>query len=383
MNTLSVVSQRPVQKLHPLSIFSQLMSHQVSGCLQVTSGSTVWSIYLDQGKLSFATSSVAPFDRLDLRLQHISEQAPKLVTLVRARMRSLFENQSAHAGETRLLASADYQAIHWLVTENHLSPEQAQLLIQELAQEVLEPFLDVTEGSYQLVNKVQIQGYPSLCSLDLRPLVEACQMRSRQRKASERALSSLSHGEESPMGAFVPPVAAAFPVVSTPVATAVSAQSPAGFGESAAFGVPAAKGPGMAVPAVEGVEYTIACIDDSPTVLQAIKNFLEDSGVSVVMINDPVKALMQIIRCKPDLILLDVGMPNLDGYELCSLLRKNSNFKQIPIVMVTGNTGFIDRAKAKLVGATGYLTKPFTRSELNKMVFKHLPVKDDAKAASF
>jgi twitching motility two-component system response regulator PilG len=90
------------------------------------------------------------------------------------------------------------------------------------------------------------------------------------------------------------------------------------------------------------------------------------------MINDPVKALMQVIRSKPDLILLDVTMPNLDGYELCSLLRKHPSFRRTPVIMVTSHSGFIDRAKAKLVGASGYLTKPFTQPELVKMVFKHL-----------
>lgn len=118
--------------------------------------------------------------------------------------------------------------------------------------------------------------------------------------------------------------------------------------------------------------YTVACIDDSPTVLNSIKHFLDESTFSVVMINDPVKALMQILRSKPDLILLDVEMPNLDGYELCSLLRRHSAFKNIPIIMVTGRTGLIDRAKAKMVRASGYLTKPFSQSDLLKMVFKHI-----------
>lgn len=81
---------------------------------------------------------------------------------------------------------------------------------------------------------------------------------------------------------------------------------------------------------------------------------------------------MQVVRIKPDLILLDVEMPNLDGYELCSLLRKHPLFKTVPIIMVTGHTGFLDRAKAKLVKSSGYLTKPFNQSELLKMVFKHL-----------
>ncbi|MGB5897054.1 MAG: response regulator, partial [Geitlerinemataceae cyanobacterium] len=64
--------------------------------------------------------------------------------------------------------------------------------------------------------------------------------------------------------------------------------------------------------------------------------------------------------------------PKLDGYELCSMLRRHPLFKKIPIIMVTGNTGFIDRAKAKLVRASDYLTKPFTKSALNEMVLKHL-----------
>jgi twitching motility two-component system response regulator PilG len=79
------------------------------------------------------------------------------------------------------------------------------------------------------------------------------------------------------------------------------------------------------------------------------------------LINAPVKALMQIIRLKPDLILLDVNIAAIDGYELCRLLRNNSLFQTKPIIRVTGNTGIIDRVKARLVGASGYLTKPFTK----------------------
>jgi CheY-like chemotaxis protein len=118
--------------------------------------------------------------------------------------------------------------------------------------------------------------------------------------------------------------------------------------------------------------YKIACIDDSPVVLKTINSFLDDKSFSVVLISDPVRALMQIIRTCPDLILLDVTMPNLDGYELCSLLRKHPKLRTTPIIMVTSSTRFIDRAKAKLVGSSGYLAKPFTQSDLLKSMFKHL-----------
>lgn len=118
--------------------------------------------------------------------------------------------------------------------------------------------------------------------------------------------------------------------------------------------------------------HTIACIDDSPTILNEMKRFLDDENFTVVAINDPLKALIQVIRLKPDLILLDIGMPNIDGYKLCRLLRNHSLFGTTPIVMVTGNTGIIDRAKAKFAGASDYMTKPFSKSELLKVVFKHL-----------
>jgi twitching motility two-component system response regulator PilG len=81
---------------------------------------------------------------------------------------------------------------------------------------------------------------------------------------------------------------------------------------------------------------------------------------------------MEIARIKPDIVLLDVGMPTIDGYKLCRLLRNHPNFQKTPIVMVTGNSSLIDRAKARVAGATDYLTKPFTQAELVKMVFRYL-----------
>jgi two-component system, chemotaxis family, response regulator PixG len=81
---------------------------------------------------------------------------------------------------------------------------------------------------------------------------------------------------------------------------------------------------------------------------------------------------MSIIRHKPDLILLDLNMAGIDGYELCRIIRNNSMFKNTPIIFVTGSKGIVDKVKARLVGASGYLTKPFTRAELLKMVFMHL-----------
>ncbi len=118
--------------------------------------------------------------------------------------------------------------------------------------------------------------------------------------------------------------------------------------------------------------HKIVSVDDSPTVLKEISRFLEDENFSVVTINDPLKAVMSIIRHKPDLILLDLNMQGIDGYELCRIIRNNSMFKNTPIIMVTGNKGLLDKVRARLVGASGYLTKPFTRTDLLKIVFMHI-----------
>ncbi len=123
-----------------------------------------------------------------------------------------------------------------------------------------------------------------------------------------------------------------------------------------------------------GDRFKIACVDDSLAMLNEITRLLGNDQFSVTAINNPVRALMQIVRVQPNLVLLDVGMPGMDGYELCRLLRNHPLFEKTPVIMVTGHTGIIDRARAKLVGATDYLTKPFTKEGLLKMVSKHLAV---------
>lgn len=118
--------------------------------------------------------------------------------------------------------------------------------------------------------------------------------------------------------------------------------------------------------------YKIACIDDSSTILQSIDLFLDDQCFQTILISDPVRALAVILRHKPDIILLDILMPNLDGYQLCSLLRQHPLFKDTPIVMATSQKGLIDKTKAKMCGASGYLVKPFNEADLMSKIFRYL-----------
>lgn len=355
MNTISMASYRSSQKLNPLSLLAQLSSRQANGCLQVASGSVSWSIYLEQGKLLYASDSVDPFERLDRHLRRLSRQIPTLVSAVRVQVRLIFESDL----ESQSSQNPDYQAICWLVNQQYLNPAQAATLVEELAEEVMVSLLSVKEGTYQLIDQDQSKELAKFCHLDLRTLVERCHEQLRRQQPTESTSVTPEHTRDSlGQASTLPKVDLA---QKPPIKTSTKPLNN-NVNESAT----------NPTKTLSKSTYTIACIDDSPTVLNAINSFLDDKSFSVVMINDPVRALMQVVRIKPDLILLDVSMPNLDGYELCSLLRKHSLFKNTPIVMVTGNTGFLDRAKAKLVRASGYLTKPFNQSELLKMVFKHL-----------
>lgn len=350
MNTVSMASYQPFQKFHPLTLLAQYTSRQTTGCLQVTSGSTSWSIYLEQGKLIYASNSKDPFSRLDRHLRQLSSYVPTLVSAIRVQVRLLFETGLDDAAQAK-----DYQAICWLVNQQHLNPAQAATLIEGLAKEVIEPFLAIEDGTVELVDFDQAK-FQKFCQLDLRPIVEYCQnqLRLRQTPAKPTLPAPRSPLPKREITLPSPLVSASLEEETTASISAASLPSRSSNGTAK--------------------NYTIACIDDSQTVLQAIKSFLDDTSFSVLMINDPVKALMQIMRHKPDLILLDIEMPNLDGYELCSLVRRHPNFKHTPIIMVTGSSGFVNRAKAKLVRASGYLTKPFTQSDLLKLVFKHLPM---------
>jgi two-component system, chemotaxis family, response regulator PixG len=119
---------------------------------------------------------------------------------------------------------------------------------------------------------------------------------------------------------------------------------------------PGFKSPAVAKP--KEVKGLIACIDDSPVIGKELEAILTPLGYEVFSILDPLQSLTTLLQKKPKLIFLDLVMPNTNGYELCSFLRKSPLFKELPIVMLTGHDGVIDRLRAKVAGSTDFLSKP-------------------------
>lgn len=117
---------------------------------------------------------------------------------------------------------------------------------------------------------------------------------------------------------------------------------------------------------------TILVVDDSETVRKLISGKLEKAGHVVLCAFDGMDALEKIEENAPDLILLDITMPRMDGYQVCKMIRTNEKTKDIPIVMISGKDGFFDKVRGRMAGTTGYITKPFGPETLMKTVENYI-----------
>ncbi|WP_353930378.1 response regulator [Okeanomitos corallinicola TIOX110] len=116
----------------------------------------------------------------------------------------------------------------------------------------------------------------------------------------------------------------------------------------------------------------VVCIEDAIAICENVESILRPQGYEAISMTKPLEALSLVFQIKPNLILCDIAMPELDGYEICAMLRHSTAFKLVPIIMLTGKEGFIDRVRASMLGATDYLTKPFTDTELIMLVEKYI-----------
>ena len=134
-------------------------------------------------------------------------------------------------------------------------------------------------------------------------------------------------------------------------------------------------------PTTKGVKDSplIACIDDSRIMGQLMENILTGAGYRFVGIDNAVEALPVLLESQPSLIFLDLMMPIANGYEVCSQIRRISQFKNIPVIILTGNDGIVDRVRAKIVGSSEFLSKPIKPEQVLAVVRKYLPLFSDKK----
>ncbi len=116
---------------------------------------------------------------------------------------------------------------------------------------------------------------------------------------------------------------------------------------------------------------TILTVDDSPTVHNLIQKFLGNQ-YNIILATNAIEGLKILNKTKVDLVLLDVGLPNIDGLQMCKTIRNMERFKKLPIIMLTGKDTLVDKLKGQIAGTTHYLTKPFSQPELYSLVNKYL-----------
>ena len=410
-------------KIHPQELLSQLENSKSSGCLELDEGLVSWKIYLQQGNLKYVYCSAQLLDQLKYYLHYLGwKQA--LAALKSPSYVKIQSHLQKGSSDHNLYSNI----ISWLLTEKHLNLFQGSKVIEYMTKDALQSCLWLNKGTFSWHSREPIpvwiqEHFGNSISLNISECLNVEQKRLKkwqncseqlltvhQRpyfasgwkqkvfptsgllnyanlnkltkvirgQTSIRQLSLLLQKDEFHI------VEILSPYIDHEIIYLRNPQPPLDLLPN----IPRLKTIVRYSPHLElftnskktkfaisntGIKtWKIVCIDDSPTILKEIKRFLDREKFEVTALTDPVQAVPIVFRLEPDLILLDITMPKINGYKLCGLLRGSERCVRTPIIMVTGNTGLIDKARAKIAGATDYFTKPFTREGLRKIVEKYL-----------
>lgn len=400
------------QLFNPNQLLTKLATTEATGILKASYGSSTWHIHLIDGELQYADCAASTLSQLSyfFSQQNLEKALP-----------ALKEATAIATAETGTQAQADNASdaqdkirriICHLQTEQILEIAEIQKLIEAISRDALESFLWLREGQTTWLDNIGTPSWTTLvlgntpllkldetvshlqlrlkgwqrCSpaiqspyqrpylLDFRDISKPIQggkltpqalsklAQLMSRGFSIRQLSTLLKQSELQVAQLLDPYIEQGAIV-------LREPKPPFDGLPK---IPSAPKPPKPVAQSQQATHKIVCIDDSPTILSEIERFLDSDRYDVTTVDDPIQASSIIFRIKPDLILLDITMPKINGYRLCSLLRSSAAFDETPIIMVTGNTGFIDKARAKIAGATDYFTKPFSQEGLTSLVEKYL-----------
>jgi two-component system, chemotaxis family, response regulator PixG len=371
-----------------LRFLEDIAQKQGNGYLRCTANGITWYVYLKDGKIFYVNFSIHPLDRLELHTR-LTIHSPQFEWHIFDKWRE----RIAIAKLDAFYPSYDYQSIHSLVRKNMMTASEAVEIIRGITSESFRNLLLVSQLECDFIS--DDRKFPILWASNFLSLAKDCQAEIQEWQTIGSGISSpyqrpfvvknqepssqLENIKEFLIGVDFHQLALLFRQSPLNVARQLCPLIDRGL-----VGLRTPKVPFHKLPHFVGdrnvfesspstrLQYRVACIDDSPTILQRMQLFLDRNTFEIFSILDPATALAKIITIKPQIILLDINMPNIDGYQLCLMIRRHPDFKEVPIIMVTSNSGFVDRTRAKLCGATDYLTKPFTQNTLSDVVFKHI-----------
>ena len=379
----------------PFKLLRTLSSQ--SGVLEVVREDISWIIYLERGQLQYASMSVQSLEELTYHLQYLG---------CKAAVEALKTAKSLENSRNSLEEMSLDSILHWLSRQEFLNAEEVSKVTEQVSREALEPLFWLKDGHYSWQESdsteplVSILPRPQLATLitEFQGRLESWQkMRDKISSPYQRPyffnhraidsqanpliikLSKLMRGfsihqlakiikqDEIKLAQLLyPHIQSGEILLRDP--QSLRAQLP----KLPKLPQKEAQNSISSRPNTNQKTVKIACVDDSPTILREMSRLLGEDHYEITKIENPVEAAAILFRVRPDLILMDISMPEINGYKLCGLLRNSNALSQVPIIMVTSRTGVIDKVRAKTVGATDYLTKPFTKASLLQVVEKHL-----------
>ncbi|MDJ0706258.1 MAG: response regulator [Leptolyngbyaceae cyanobacterium MO_188.B28] len=407
-----------------IQVCREIAQSDKNGCFQVESNGVTWKVYVANGRLQYAYNSLHSIETL---IYHLTQLGHELSFSGRETLHANFQVASSNpqlapwgplyfslerlyrqqgleantfATVNIALSKDALETLLWLQQANHFWSEGASDLVAGLPS--LSDILDRLEMRLQawrrlcpVITSPDQQPYcPDLTKLDqpvsqgrlsrslLTMLVKLMQGNSIRQLSLFLKQDSLKvaqllhpyiqqqilrlHPPASPLDKLppIPPVQASQPPILA-IPQLQDRQQPVLSQEPSPFQVRQRE--------VKKV-CKIVCIDDSPAMLETLERYLGAEGFEVATVENPMESMSTLFSMKPDLILMDVSMPGLNGNRLCQILRRSAAFKQLPIIMVSGNTSALDKAKAESSGATAYLTKPFSKEALLAIIDTHLTV---------
>ena len=404
------------------NVLNQLSHLQENSCLRVVHNSLIFFIHFNEGKLIYATNSLAPFERLERHLRRLSNQHSKLDSSIIKQPRLDFKNGL----EFYVQLPSDYQGIVWLAEQGYLNSQEAVTLLRRITREVVESFLCLPD-SFEFKFIPKAEPITELCRFDFKIYVGQCQKRleawqafsekiwssyqrpylvtektkairnltAEQNKTICQLLKGLNFRQISAIVDLDELVVAKILYPSILDNNIVVRDPKPPFdrlpklpqaenifertlqtsqldwrGEDSGFQVNShSKETAIALETT----WKVACIDDDSLTHLNLTKYLQQNLFITLTIQDALDAFAKLIEFQPHIILLGTNMANLHGYELCTLLRNHHDFKVVPIVMLDEVSQSVNQNKLKRIGATDSLTKPFDRTELLNIIWKYLP----------
>ncbi len=374
---------------------SLVHSHE-SSCLQVETNGVIWKVFVRNGQLQYAVHSL---QTLDVLTHHLARLGYTLSTAVREGL--TVSIASSTVWEVTLL-----DAIKQLEQQGVLTDDDSKALRISLSKDALEPLLWLSEAqnsihsnpfeyidliplstvldqlesrlpSWQQLQPVVISPYQQISCPDNNRLNQPV-VNGQLNQALLSILARLMQGNSIYQVAFLlkqdclKVAQLLYPYIQRKIFVLTPPVSPLDKLPSIPISVPSQiVSPTLSL-SMPKKAHKIVCIDDSPAMLDTLREYLEADGFDVATLENPMESMSMLFAMKPDMILMDVSMPGINGRRLCEILRRSSAFKNLPIIIVSSNTSVLDKAKAESSGATAYLQKPFSKIELLSIVKAHL-----------